>query len=194
MLLSSVAEPAALTWWLSLLLFSLSVYWVWHLQAPYRSTCLCVRLAACVSVSVCVFVFCTVRPSMFVQPHSETLCVCVCVCACVFLWFCVSVSSAGCISGCEFPFPVSSPGAPPLPDDLCVVFVVELDKGPYGLGMGLIDGLVSRKHISHYILPVSPGSSGAVLSLLFKKNRDMLELQWHWGQMSVQHVIFRNYC
>ncbi|KAM9857492.1 ras-associating and dilute domain-containing protein [Aulostomus maculatus] len=47
----------------------------------------------------------------------------------------------GCSSGCEFPFPVSSPGAPPLPDDLCVVFVVELDKGPYGLGMGLIDGL-----------------------------------------------------
>uniref|UniRef100_A0A3Q4GQY5 Ras-associating and dilute domain-containing protein n=1 Tax=Neolamprologus brichardi TaxID=32507 RepID=A0A3Q4GQY5_NEOBR len=47
----------------------------------------------------------------------------------------------GCISGCEFPFPVSSPGVPSLPDDLCVVFVVELDKGPYGLGMGLIDGL-----------------------------------------------------
>ncbi|XP_016518540.1 ras-associating and dilute domain-containing protein isoform X2 [Poecilia formosa] len=47
----------------------------------------------------------------------------------------------GCISGCEFPFPVSSPGAPSLADDLCVVFVVELDKGPYGLGMGLIDGL-----------------------------------------------------
>uniref|UniRef100_A0A667WNT4 Ras-associating and dilute domain-containing protein n=1 Tax=Myripristis murdjan TaxID=586833 RepID=A0A667WNT4_9TELE len=47
----------------------------------------------------------------------------------------------GCISGCDFPFPVPSPGAPPLPDDLCVVFVVELDKGPYGLGMGLIDGL-----------------------------------------------------
>lgn len=55
------------------------------------------------------------------------------------------MSSAGCISGCEFPFPVSSPGVPPLPDDLCVVFVVELDKGPYGLGMGLIDGLVSRQ-------------------------------------------------
>lgn len=66
------------------------------------------------------------------------MCVCVCV---LCIW--VSVSSAGCISGCEFPFPVSSPGAPPLPDDLCVVFVVELDKGPYGLGMGLIDGLVS---------------------------------------------------
>ncbi|XP_056136906.1 ras-associating and dilute domain-containing protein [Lampris incognitus] len=47
----------------------------------------------------------------------------------------------GCVSGCDFPFPVSSPGAPPLPDDLCMVFVVELDKGPYGLGMGLIDGL-----------------------------------------------------
>ncbi|XP_028257483.1 ras-associating and dilute domain-containing protein [Parambassis ranga] len=47
----------------------------------------------------------------------------------------------GCISGCEFPFPVSSSGVPSLPDDLCVVFVVELDKGPYGLGMGLIDGL-----------------------------------------------------
>lgn len=74
--------------------------------------------------------------AMFVQPQSETLCVCV-----LCIW--VSVSSAGCISGCEFPFPVSSPGAPPLPDDLCVVFVVELDKGPYGLGMGLIDGLVS---------------------------------------------------
>uniref|UniRef100_A0AAV2LLD8 Ras-associating and dilute domain-containing protein n=1 Tax=Knipowitschia caucasica TaxID=637954 RepID=A0AAV2LLD8_KNICA len=41
----------------------------------------------------------------------------------------------------DFPFPVSSCGASPLPDDLCVVFVVELDKGPYGLGMGLIDGL-----------------------------------------------------
>lgn len=64
------------------------------------------------------------------------------VCASV-LYIPVSVSSAGCISGCEFPFPVSYPGAPPLPDDLCVVFVVELDKGPYGLGMGLIDGLVS---------------------------------------------------
>ncbi|XP_057700036.1 ras-associating and dilute domain-containing protein isoform X3 [Corythoichthys intestinalis] len=49
----------------------------------------------------------------------------------------------GCVNGgCEFPFPVSSsPGIPPFPDDMCVVFVVELDKGPYGLGMGLIDGL-----------------------------------------------------
>uniref|UniRef100_A0A8C6V2Q0 Ras-associating and dilute domain-containing protein n=1 Tax=Neogobius melanostomus TaxID=47308 RepID=A0A8C6V2Q0_9GOBI len=45
------------------------------------------------------------------------------------------------VSSADFPFPVSSCGASPLPDDLCVVFVVELDKGPYGLGMGLIDGL-----------------------------------------------------
>lgn len=82
------------------------------------------------------------------------------VCVCVFLCIWVSVSSAGCISGCEFPFPVSSPGAPPLPDDLCVVFVVELDKGPYGLGMGLIDGLVSRQkfeklHLSYLSVQVS---------------------------------------
>ncbi len=79
---------------------------------------------------------------------------CVCVCVCVFVCIWVSVSSAGCISGCEFPFPVSSPGAPPLPDDLCVVFVVELDKGPYGLGMGLIDGLVSTQKFKNrfYIL------------------------------------------
>uniref|UniRef100_A0A3B4B9H0 Ras-associating and dilute domain-containing protein n=1 Tax=Periophthalmus magnuspinnatus TaxID=409849 RepID=A0A3B4B9H0_9GOBI len=45
------------------------------------------------------------------------------------------------VSSADFPFPVSSCGASPVPDDLCVVFVVELDKGPYGLGMGLIDGL-----------------------------------------------------
>lgn len=86
---------------------------------------------------------------MFVKPHSKLLCVFLCLWLCVYVCVhacvrvCVCVSSAGCISGCEFPFPVSSPGAPSLADDLCVVFVVELDKGPYGLGMGLIDGLVS---------------------------------------------------
>ncbi|XP_061130297.1 ras-associating and dilute domain-containing protein [Syngnathus typhle] len=56
----------------------------------------------------------------------------------------ISNGMEGCVTrSCEFPFPVwsSSPGAPPLPDDMCVVLVVELDKGPYGLGMGLIDGL-----------------------------------------------------
>uniref|UniRef100_A0A3Q3LQC5 Ras-associating and dilute domain-containing protein n=1 Tax=Mastacembelus armatus TaxID=205130 RepID=A0A3Q3LQC5_9TELE len=82
-------------------------------------------------------------PGSIIGPNTQTngYPVCVLVCVCLFLWIWVSVSSAGCNSGCEFPFPVSSSGAPPLPDDLCVVFVVELDKGPYGLGMGLIDGL-----------------------------------------------------
>ncbi|XP_053708939.1 ras-associating and dilute domain-containing protein isoform X10 [Synchiropus splendidus] len=47
----------------------------------------------------------------------------------------------GCVSGPEFPFLLCPPGDPNLPDHLCMVFVVELDKGPYGLGMGLIDGL-----------------------------------------------------
>lgn len=28
-------------------------------------------------------------------------------------------------------------------DDFCYVFVVELERGPSGLGMGLIDGMVS---------------------------------------------------
>lgn len=95
----------------------------------------------CQIVTSCVSQCCLSSPIM------ETLCVSV-----LCIWLCVScafvcVSSAGCISGCEFPFPVSSPGAPPFPDDLCVVFVVELDKGPYGLGMGLIDGLVSSEHL-----------------------------------------------
>lgn len=85
---------------------------------------------------------------LFVLPHSDTLCV-----SCAFVVF---LSSAGCISGCEFPFPVSSPGASPLPDDLCVVFVVELDKGPYGLGMGLIDGLVSVDRRSNTLQPFAP--------------------------------------
>ncbi|XP_045567250.1 ras-associating and dilute domain-containing protein isoform X4 [Salmo salar] len=41
---------------------------------------------------------------------------------------------------CEVPFPVP-PGALLPDDECCLVFVVELNKGPYGLGMGLIDGL-----------------------------------------------------
>lgn len=100
-------------------------------------------VAACVTVSVCVSS--AQQDLLCLSSPIARSCVSVCVFLCVrFLCIWVSVSSAGCISGCEFPFPVSSPGAPPLPDDLCVVFVVELDKGPYGLGMGLIDGLVSR--------------------------------------------------
>ncbi|KAG7234750.1 hypothetical protein INR49_003964 [Caranx melampygus] len=50
----------------------------------------------------------------------------------------------GCISGCEF---LSCILLAPLPFLMtCVwVFVVELDKGPYGLGMGLIDGLTENR-------------------------------------------------
>ncbi|RXN19001.1 ras-associating and dilute domain-containing isoform X1 [Labeo rohita] len=45
------------------------------------------------------------------------------------------------LSGCGFPFPVPVSHLAPNSDDICSVFVVDLDKGPYGLGMGLIDGL-----------------------------------------------------
>ncbi|RXM32535.1 Ras-associating and dilute domain-containing protein [Acipenser ruthenus] len=40
----------------------------------------------------------------------------------------------------DFPTPVSS-SLSSAADDFCYVFIVELDKGPFGLGMGLIDGL-----------------------------------------------------
>nr|XP_015216000.1 PREDICTED: ras-associating and dilute domain-containing protein isoform X2 [Lepisosteus oculatus] len=40
----------------------------------------------------------------------------------------------------DFPTPVSSSHSSAA-DDFCYVFIVELDKGPFGLGMGLIDGL-----------------------------------------------------
>ncbi|XP_010789202.1 LOW QUALITY PROTEIN: ras-associating and dilute domain-containing protein [Notothenia coriiceps] len=81
----------------------------------------------------------------------------------------ISNGLEGCISGCEFPFPVSSPGAPPLPDDLCVVFVVELDKGPYGLGMGLIDGLHTPLNAPgiyiRTLIPDGPASSDGRLRI-----------------------------
>ncbi|XP_044289498.1 ras-associating and dilute domain-containing protein isoform X3 [Varanus komodoensis] len=41
---------------------------------------------------------------------------------------------------CDFPTPASSSRSSAT-DDFCYVFVVELEKGPIGLGMGLIDGL-----------------------------------------------------
>ncbi|GAA6078942.1 ras-associating and dilute domain-containing protein isoform X1, partial [Tachysurus ichikawai] len=54
----------------------------------------------------------------------------------------VSNGTEGPLNGCGFPFPI--PLAQTLgnnSDPVCSVFVVDLDKGPYGLGMGLIDGL-----------------------------------------------------
>ncbi|XP_055062071.2 ras-associating and dilute domain-containing protein isoform X4 [Misgurnus anguillicaudatus] len=54
----------------------------------------------------------------------------------------ISNGVEGPLSGCGFPFPVHvSHNLGTNSDDICSVFVVDLDKGPYGLGMGLIDGL-----------------------------------------------------
>lgn len=61
-------------------------------------------------------------------------------CVCLFVYPC---PTPGPLSGCGFPFPVPVSHLAPNSDDICSVFVVDLDKGPYGLGMGLIDGLVS---------------------------------------------------
>lgn len=61
-------------------------------------------------------------------------------CVCLFVYPC---PTPGPLSGCAFPFPVPVSHLAPNSDDICSVFVVDLDKGPYGLGMGLIDGLVS---------------------------------------------------
>ncbi|KAJ8364011.1 hypothetical protein SKAU_G00128420 [Synaphobranchus kaupii] len=52
----------------------------------------------------------------------------------------ISNGMEGNMSGSGFPFPVPSTNGSAA-DDFCSVFVVELDKGPFGLGMGLIDGL-----------------------------------------------------
>uniref|UniRef100_A0AAR2J263 Ras-associating and dilute domain-containing protein n=1 Tax=Pygocentrus nattereri TaxID=42514 RepID=A0AAR2J263_PYGNA len=59
------------------------------------------------------------------------------------LVLCTCVSTPlGPLSGCGLPFPVPLPHTlGPNSDAICSVFVVDLDKGPYGLGMGLIDGL-----------------------------------------------------
>uniref|UniRef100_A0A8C2I0W4 Ras-associating and dilute domain-containing protein n=1 Tax=Cyprinus carpio TaxID=7962 RepID=A0A8C2I0W4_CYPCA len=59
-------------------------------------------------------------------------------CVCLFVYPC---PTPGPLSGCGFPFPVPVSHLAPNSDDICSVFVVDLDKGPYGLGMGLIDGL-----------------------------------------------------
>lgn len=44
----------------------------------------------------------------------------------------------------DFPTPESSSRSSAT-DDFCYVFVVELERGALGLGMGLIDGLVSAQ-------------------------------------------------
>ena len=44
----------------------------------------------------------------------------------------------------DYPTPESSSRSSAT-DDFCYVFVVELERGPIGLGMGLIDGLVSSQ-------------------------------------------------
>ncbi|XP_049325918.1 ras-associating and dilute domain-containing protein isoform X3 [Astyanax mexicanus] len=54
----------------------------------------------------------------------------------------ISNGIEGPLSGCGLPFPVPLPHTlGPDSDAICSIFVVDLDKGPYGLGMGLIDGL-----------------------------------------------------
>uniref|UniRef100_A0A8B9J9Q4 Ras-associating and dilute domain-containing protein n=1 Tax=Astyanax mexicanus TaxID=7994 RepID=A0A8B9J9Q4_ASTMX len=54
----------------------------------------------------------------------------------------ISNGIEGPLNGCGLPFPVPLPHTlGPDSDAICSIFVVDLDKGPYGLGMGLIDGL-----------------------------------------------------
>uniref|UniRef100_A0A9J7XXP1 Ras-associating and dilute domain-containing protein n=1 Tax=Cyprinus carpio carpio TaxID=630221 RepID=A0A9J7XXP1_CYPCA len=75
---------------------------------------------------------CTLTPTNTpLYPEHTPVCVCLCC------------PTSGPLSGCGFPFPVPVPVShlAPNSDDICSVFVVDLDKGPYGLGMGLIDGL-----------------------------------------------------
>uniref|UniRef100_A0A8C2I116 Ras-associating and dilute domain-containing protein n=2 Tax=Cyprinus carpio TaxID=7962 RepID=A0A8C2I116_CYPCA len=72
------------------------------------------------------------NPSLCVRQMSTESCVC------LFVYPC---PTPGPLSGCGFPFPVPVSHLAPNSDDICSVFVVDLDKGPYGLGMGLIDGL-----------------------------------------------------
>ncbi|MBN3306855.1 RADIL protein, partial [Amia calva] len=68
----------------------------------------------------------------------------------------------------DFPTPVSSSHSS-ASDDFCYVFVVELDKGPYGLGMGLIDGLHtpldSPGIYIRTLIPDGPAASDGRLSI-----------------------------
>lgn len=51
----------------------------------------------------------------------------------------------------DYPTPESSSRSSAT-DDFCYVFVVELERGPIGLGMGLIDGVVSSQLVSLTLL------------------------------------------
>uniref|UniRef100_A0A3P8ZVM5 Rap GTPase interactor n=1 Tax=Esox lucius TaxID=8010 RepID=A0A3P8ZVM5_ESOLU len=69
----------------------------------------------------------------------------------------------------EFPLPVSL-GPLSRDDDCCgLVFIVELDKGPYGLGMGLIDGLHTPLNAAgiyiRTLIPEGPAASDGRLRI-----------------------------
>lgn len=56
-------------------------------------------------------------------------------------------------------------------DDFCYVFLVELERGPSGLGMGLIDGMVS-----------APGQLLFWASVLFTKDGPTVQCVWSLGE------------
>lgn len=56
-------------------------------------------------------------------------------------------------------------------DDFCYVFLVELERGPSGLGMGLIDGMVS-----------APGQLLFRASVLFTKDGPTVQCVWSPGE------------
>ncbi|XP_043945427.1 ras-associating and dilute domain-containing protein isoform X2 [Protopterus annectens] len=68
----------------------------------------------------------------------------------------------------DFPTPVSS-GRSSATDDFCFVFVTEIEKGPYGLGMGLIDGLHTPLNSPgiyvRTLIPDSPAATDGKLSI-----------------------------
>ncbi|KAG2455973.1 RADIL protein, partial [Polypterus senegalus] len=68
----------------------------------------------------------------------------------------------------DFPTPVSSSHSSAA-DDFCYVFVVELDKGPFGLGMGLIDGLHTPLNLPgiyiRTLIPDGPAASDGRLNI-----------------------------
>ncbi|XP_041086292.1 ras-associating and dilute domain-containing protein-like, partial [Polyodon spathula] len=68
----------------------------------------------------------------------------------------------------DFPTPVSS-SLSSAADDFCYVFIVELDKGPFGLGMGLIDGLHTPLNAPgiyiRTLIPDGPAASDSRLNI-----------------------------